>query len=335
MPPKRPPGYDPRAFPPTAVTVDLVVFTVGAGTLRVLLVRRGQPPHRGDWALPGGFVRPDEDLPDAALRELEEETGVGRDAVHIEQLRAYGDPGRDPRMRVVTVAYWAVVESLPPLAAGTDAEAAALFPVKDLDEGGVRLAFDHYGIALDAVTTIRKRLEDDPGLAARFCPPEFTITELRRVFEAVWRTAVDPANFQRQVRKSGVFRRLPGTAASGSLGGRPASRWVAPGVAAADEAPVGAAPPDSAPPDGVPPDGAPPDGAGGPVGFDPSGSLRRGRTPGAVVVGSAPPPPSADPDDEPRRGAPPPPSPAPRPRARFPRPRRRRRPAPPDAGSGD
>lgn len=335
MPPKRPPGYDPRAFPPAAVTVDLVVFTVGAGLLRVLLVRRGQPPHRGDWALPGGFVRPDEDLLDAALRELEEETGVGRDAVHIEQLRAYGAPGRDPRMRVVTVAYWAVVESLPPLAAGTDAEAAALLPVKDLDEGGVRLAFDHYGIVLDAAATIRKRLEDDPGLAARFCPPEFTITELRRVFEAVWRTPVDAANFQRQVRKSGVFRQLPGTAASGSLGGRPASRWAAPGVTAADEALAGAAPPGSAPAEDAPDGAAGP--VGGPVGFDPSGSLRRARLPGAVVVGSAPPAPSADPDDR-ARGAPPPSSPAPPPRVRFPRPRRRRPvspPAPADAGSDD
>lgn len=323
MPSKRPPGYDPRAFPPVAVTVDLVVFTVRGGALQALLVRRGQPPFRGDWALPGGFVQPEEDLLDAALRELEEETGVGREAVHIEQLRAYGAPGRDPRMRVVTVAYWAVVGSLPPLAAGTDAESAALVPVKDIDEGGVGLAFDHFGIVRDAVAYIRSRLEDDPALAARFCPPEFTITELRRVFEAVWRTAVEPANFQRQVRKSGVFRRLPGTAASGSLGGRPASRWVAPEVTAAaggaeEEAFVGAAPPDGAPM------------AGAAEGVESPGSL------GPVSVGSAPEAPAAGPAADPADrgdGARPPASPASPPRVRFPRPRRRR-PAPPDSGGG-
>lgn len=317
MPSKRPPGYDPRAFPPVAVTVDLVVFTVRDGALQSLLVRRGQAPFRGDWALPGGFVQPEEDLLDAALRELEEETGVGREAVHIEQLRAYGAPGRDPRMRVVTVAYWAVVGSLPPLAAGTDAESAALVPVKDIDEGGVRLAFDHFGIVRDAVAYIRSRLEDDPALAARFCPPEFTITELRRVFEAVWRTAVEPANFQRQVRKSGVFRRLPGTAASGSLGGRPASRWVAPEVTASSssaEAFVGAAPPDGAPM---------------------AGAAEAEESPGGlhpVLVGAAPGPPAADPADR-GDGAPPPASPDSPPRVRFPRPRRRR-PAPPDSGGG-
>lgn len=321
MPSKRPPGYDPRAFPPVAVTVDLVVFTVREGALQALLVRRGQPPFRGAWALPGGFVQPEEDLLDAALRELEEETGVGREAVHIEQLRAYGAPGRDPRMRVVTVAYWAVVGSLPPLAAGTDAESAALVPVKDLDEGGVRLAFDHFGIVRDAVAYIRSRLEDDPALAARFCPPEFTITELRRVFEAVWRTAVEPANFQRQVRKSGVFRRLPGTAASGSLGGRPASRWAAPEVTG-PPAFVGAAPPDGAPLAGAA------EAAEGPGGPDPADAGRRG----PVLVGSAPEGSAAGPAER-GDGAPPPASPAPPPRVRFPRPRRRRRPGAPDAGS--
>ena len=323
MPSKRPPGYDPLAFPPVAVTVDLVVFTVRDGALQALLVRRGQPPFRGDWALPGGFVQPEEDLLDAALRELEEETGVGREAVHIEQLRAYGAPGRDPRMRVVTVAYWAVVGSLPPLAAGTDAESAALVPVKDIDEGGVRLAFDHFGIVRDAVAYIRSRLEDDPALAARFCPPEFTITELRRVFEAVWRTAVEPANFQRQVRKSGVFRRLPGTAASGSLGGRPASRWVAPEVTASAAAPEAEAFVGAAPPDGAPMAGAA-EGVESPGGFDP------------VSVGSAPEAPAAGPaaDSADRGdGAPPPASPVSPPRVRFPRPRRRR-PAPPDSGGG-
>ena len=197
--------------------MDLVVFTVRADELRILLVRRGEEPFRGAWALPGGFVRPEEDLPAAALRELAEETGITGDRVFLEQLAAYGAPGRDPRMRVVTVAFWAVAGDLPPPRGGSDAAEASLVPVKDLEEGGVRLAFDHYRIVRDAVTHIRERLEE-PTLAARFCPPEFTIRQLRRVYEAVWRTPIDPANFQRRVRGSRLFRRSAVTAPSGERG---------------------------------------------------------------------------------------------------------------------
>ena len=206
--------------------MDLVVFTVGGDELRILLVRRGEEPFRGAWALPGGFVRPDEDLAGAALRELAEETGITGDRVFLEQLAAYGDPGRDPRMRVVTVAFWAVAGTLPTPRGGSDAAEASLVPVKDIEEGGVRLAFDHYRIVRDAVTHIRERLEE-PTLAARFCPPEFTIRQLRRVYEAVWRTPIDPANFQRRVRSSRLFRRSAITAPSGERGGRPASVWTA------------------------------------------------------------------------------------------------------------
>ena len=220
------PGYEPRAFPPVAVTVDLVVFTVRDDELRILLVRRGEEPFRGAWALPGGFVRPDEDLAAAARRELAEETGISGDRVFLEQLAAYGAPGRDPRMRVVTVAFWAVAGNLPTPRGGSDAAEASLVAVKDIEEGGVRLAFDHYRIVRDAVTHIRERLEE-PTLAARFCPPEFTIRQLRRVYEAVWRTPIDPANFQRRVRSSRLFRRSAITAPSGDRGGRPASVWTA------------------------------------------------------------------------------------------------------------
>ena len=129
--------YDPRRYPPVAVTADLVVLTVRDDELAVLLVRRGEPPFAGELALPGGFVRPDETLREAAVRELAEETGPGFEAVHLEQLASYGDPGRDPRMRVVTVAYLGLAPSLPTPRAGSDAAEAAWVPVAGLLGGAV------------------------------------------------------------------------------------------------------------------------------------------------------------------------------------------------------
>jgi 8-oxo-dGTP diphosphatase len=122
--------YDPSGFPPFAVTVDVVVLTMADGRLHVLLVRRGVPPFEGVWALPGGFKRPDESLDQAAGRELREETGV--DGVRVlRQFGAYGDPDRDPRMNVVTVAYLAVMHEVQGIVGGTDAAAAALVPVSE------------------------------------------------------------------------------------------------------------------------------------------------------------------------------------------------------------
>ena len=111
-------SYDPRAYPPVAVTVDVAVFTIRDDALQVLLIQRGGEPYLGAWALPGGFVRPDEDLDEAAARELGEETGLRADGWHLEQLGSYGAPERDPRMRVVTVAYWAICSELPALRGG-------------------------------------------------------------------------------------------------------------------------------------------------------------------------------------------------------------------------
>ncbi len=143
--------YDPSDFPPFAVTVDLVVLTVRHNGLRALLVRRGEAPYQGQWALPGGFVRPGEDLAAAAGRELEEETGLcahdgecesgsgeARHGAHLEQLATYGDPGRDPRMRVVSVAHLALAPDLPSPTAGGDASGARWAPVERLlgEEGG-------------------------------------------------------------------------------------------------------------------------------------------------------------------------------------------------------
>ena len=135
-------GYDPRRFPPFAVTVDVAVFTIRDDALHVLLIARGEEPFKGALALPGGFVKPDENLDQAAARELAEETGLRDGSWHLEQLGSYGDPDRDPRMRVVTVAYWAICADLPGLRAGGDAASAILMPVEEIEVGNARLAFE-------------------------------------------------------------------------------------------------------------------------------------------------------------------------------------------------
>jgi len=181
-----------------AVTVDLVVLTVRDDDLVALVVRRGVPPCRGRWALPGGFVHADEDLLDAAERELVEETGITRVRAHLEQLATYGSPRRDPRGRVVTVAHLALVPRLATPTAGSDAADARWLPVRELLDDPRRLAFDHHRILTDGVERARSKLEYTP-LAAAFCGDEFTIAELRRVYEAVWGTPLDPRNFHRKV----------------------------------------------------------------------------------------------------------------------------------------
>ena len=191
-----PPAYDAADFPPFAVTVDLVVLTVRDDALQALLVTRGEEPFAGRKALPGGFVRPDEDLPRAASRELTEETGVRRIPAHLEQLATYGAPDRDPRMRVVSVAYLVLAPRLPDPRAGGDAAAAAWVPVSQaLTED---LAFDHATILRDGVERARSKLEYT-SLATAFCPPEFTVSELRKVYEAVWGVPIDPRNFHRKL----------------------------------------------------------------------------------------------------------------------------------------
>ncbi|WP_432543502.1 NUDIX hydrolase [Kineococcus sp. SYSU DK002] len=205
------------SHPVTAVTVDLVVLTVRGGALSVLLVERGEEPFAGRWALPGGFVRPDEDLPEAAARELAEETGLPRGSVHLEQVGSYGTPGRDPRQRVVTVSYLALAPDLPVPHAGTDAADARWSPVADAHG----LAFDHDRLLADAVERARAKLEYTP-LATAFCPPEFTVAELRRVYEAVWGTALDPRNFHRKVTGAAGFLEPTGGTSTRD-GGRPAA----------------------------------------------------------------------------------------------------------------
>jgi 8-oxo-dGTP diphosphatase len=205
--------------PPFAVTVDVALLTIRAGELCALVVRRGEAPYRGRWALPGGFVRPEEDIEAAAVRELREETGLS-DSFHLEQLRTYGAPKRDPRMRTVSVAHLALAPDLSSPVAGTDAAAAEWRTVDALLSSRPGLAFDHGQILRDALERARAKLEYTP-LGAAFCPEEFTVGELRRVYETVWGTALDPRNFHRKVSKTPGFL-VPTGATTTRDGGRPA-----------------------------------------------------------------------------------------------------------------
>lgn len=221
---RAPEGYDPAAFPPFAVTVDVVLLTMQERRLHVLLVERGGEPWRGAWALPGGFVRPDETLEEAAARELREETGVDASA-HLEQVRAYGDPGRDPRMRVVTVGFLAVLPAPVLLAAGTDAAHAEYVPVDEIGPTGRRLAFDHEVILADAVERATEKLSST-SLATAFVGPEFTLGDLREVYEGAWGVALDPGNFRRKVLATEGFVTPTGRrSSSGPEGGKPAETY--------------------------------------------------------------------------------------------------------------
>jgi ADP-ribose pyrophosphatase YjhB (NUDIX family) len=206
-----------------AVTVDLVVFTIREDELCALAVRRGVPPYRGRWALPGGFVEEDEGLLDAAQRELAEETGIDELPVHLEQLATYGAPRRDPRLRVVSVAYLAFAAELPEPAAGTDASEARWRVATDLLSGSSRLAFDHDQILADGLERARAKLEYSP-LATAFCADEFTVAELRHVYEVVWGTELDPRNFHRKVTGSAGFL-VPTGRHTTRNGGRPAQLY--------------------------------------------------------------------------------------------------------------
>ncbi|QMU77509.1 NUDIX hydrolase [Streptacidiphilus sp. PB12-B1b] len=246
-------AYDPRAYPPIAVCVDIVALTMRHGRLHVLLVHRAAPPYRGSPALPGGFVRAgEEDLGQAAARELAEETGVDPTElhrVHLEQLGSYGSPARDPRMHVVSVAYLAFAPDLPDPRAGGDAASAAWTPVAGPRGGGSgdraplhlpgsppgalpdALAFDHAAILADALDRARAKVEYTP-LATAFLEPEFTIPELRAVYEEIWGEPLHAGNFHRKVLSVPGFVVATGrTTTRGGPRGGPRARLYRAGAA--------------------------------------------------------------------------------------------------------
>ena len=190
-----------------ALTVDVVLLTVRHGSLSVLLVERGHPPFTGHWSLPGGFVDSDEDIEAAAMRELAEETGLDRlpAGIHLEQLRTFGRPGRDPRGRTVSVAHLAMVPDVPLPVAGDDAAQAHFWPIEDiLADDGPRLAFDHDEILRDGVERARAKLEYTT-VALAFVQEPFTFADLRRVYEAVWGVQLDHSNFRKKVLDNDGF----------------------------------------------------------------------------------------------------------------------------------
>ena len=211
------------AHPPFAVTVDIALLTIRDEELCALVVRRGEAPYKRRWALPGGFVKVDEDIEAAALRELLEETGLAR-GFHLEQLRTYGAPKRDPRMRTVSVAHLALAPDLTSPVAGTDAAEAEWRAVDELLEARPGLAFDHTRILTDALERARAKLEYTT-LGAAFCPGEFTVGELRRVYETVWGAELDPRNFHRKVSKTPGFL-VPTGRTTTRDGGRPAQLFT-------------------------------------------------------------------------------------------------------------
>jgi len=190
------------AHPRPSVTVDVVLFTFSDGELRTLLIQRGRPPFAGQWALPGGFVRMDEGLEAAAERELREETGVGD--VYLEQLYTFGDPDRDPRGRVITVVYFAML-SADHMARMTvrghdDAQDARWWDVYDLPD----LAFDHRPILDYALQRLRWKLEWT-ALGFLLLPAQFTLSELQAVYETILKEELDKRNFRRKILAAGIL----------------------------------------------------------------------------------------------------------------------------------
>ena len=187
-------------YPRPAVTTDICLFTVVADDLKILLIRRGGEPFKGAWALPGGFLQETETLDQCAARELREETGVS--GAHLEAFATFSDPKRDPRYRVITAAYFALVaEADHILQSGTDADDAQWHSMAKLP----KLAFDHREIITAARQALIARLDREP-LALALLPPRFTLTQVQKVYEAIEGQHLDKRNFRRAILAKGWIR---------------------------------------------------------------------------------------------------------------------------------
>ena len=191
-----PDPYDPAAFPPLAVTVDLVLMTIADGRLAVLLQRRSEAPHKGGWALPGGFVGVAESLDAAAQRVLSDKAGLS--GAWLEQLYSFGEPARDPRMRIVTVAYFALLPAHDLAAALGERDDLRLVPIDE----AAPLAFDHGEILGHAVQRLRGKLDYAP-VAFALLPPRFTLRALQDVHEAILGTPLNKPAFRRRMLDKG------------------------------------------------------------------------------------------------------------------------------------
>ncbi len=174
------------------VTTDMVVFTIASHRLQILLIKRGTKPFKGMWALPGGRVNKGEPLEQTASRELKEETGVKN--IFLEQLYTFGRPDRDPRGRVISVAYFALINQQPKLQATTDAVAAKWFFIRKLP----KLAFDHQEIVNYALKRLRWKLEYT-NIARNLLPANFSLSQLQDVYEIILNKNIDKRNFRRKI----------------------------------------------------------------------------------------------------------------------------------------
>jgi 8-oxo-dGTP diphosphatase len=182
-----------KDYPKPNVTVDIIVFTIKDTQLKVLLIKRDIPPFKGQWAIPGGFVRIEESLEEAAKRELQEETGVAGE--YLEQLYTFGEPKRDPRGRVITVAYFALINSEKiNLKADTDVSEAEWFPINQLP----KLAFDHDKIMDYALRRLRWKFEYTT-VGFSMLPEKFTLSQLQEIYEIIFNKKFDKRNFRKKI----------------------------------------------------------------------------------------------------------------------------------------
>lgn len=189
-------------YPRPSVTVDCVIFGLDESDLKVMLIQRGLEPYQGEWALPGGFIQMEESIEAAARRELQEETGI--QAVFLEQLYTFGEIDRDPRDRVITVAYYALVNRIEhPAQAATDASQAVWWSVTDLPP----LAFDHDKILELALKRLKGKVRYEP-IGFELLPQKFTLSQLQKLYETILGTELDKRNFRRKILKLDILTEL-------------------------------------------------------------------------------------------------------------------------------